>query len=325
MSASSTGLSQETRVSTDQYLGAGIAFIVITSVGVALRFVPIRRWNKIHTDDYVSVIALVFLIISLALTYRLVGLLADPNTTISQLLQWSQITNWFTTFTLWSSKAPILLLYTRLFGVKRWVKLLCYSILILIGLVDIAGGASVTGVCSPRGRPLTAELILNCSNASSIAGVALGIVSVITDGTIFIIPLPIIYKLQMNTRRKISLLFVFATGSVAIIVSALAVSYKYSGLHGSSSGLTDASLAFLAECAISIAVSCAPAIHACWSKLVVPSTFYSRVSSAFSRSSVRAPERSDSTHLKGSSIARIPSQSEMAIVSKQADSVTTLG
>ncbi|KAI1822653.1 hypothetical protein F4861DRAFT_381512 [Xylaria intraflava] len=317
MASASTGLSTATLVSPTQYLGAGIAFIVATAALIAARFIPVRRLNQFHVDDYLSVVALVFLTISLALTYRLVGLLADPNTTIFELVQWAQITNWFTTFTLWSSKAPVLFLYIRLFGVKTWVTWLCYSTLVLIGLVDIAGGASVSGVCDPRGGPLTPELVLNCSNASSIAGFALGIVSVITDGLIFVIPLPIIYRLEMNIRRKISLLFVFATGAVAIAVSALSASYKYSGLHGSPSGLTDASLSFLAECAIAIAVSCAPAVRNCWSKVVVPSAFYSQVSSGFSKQSLRRHGLSDSENLKESDISRTSSQPRGSEVGKQ--------
>ncbi|TRX87806.1 hypothetical protein FHL15_011299 [Xylaria flabelliformis] len=108
----------------------------------------------------------------------------------------------------------------------------------------------------------------------------------------------------MNTRKKISLLFVFATG-----VAAISVLFKYRGLHGSSSGLTDASLSFLAEASIAIAVSCTPAIHNCWSKFVVTSTFYSRVSSAFSKQSLRGHELADSNHLGGSSLTQIHSGS----------------
>ncbi|KAI1352834.1 hypothetical protein F5Y01DRAFT_313498 [Xylaria sp. FL0043] len=242
MATSSAELSTKTNVSAVQYLGAGIAFIVVTSFGVALRFIPSRDLKKVHVDDYVSIIALVFLTITHALIYRLVGLTSDPKTTIPELLQWSQVTNWFTTLTLWSSKVPILFLYIRLFGVKRWVKLLCSSTLVLISLADFAGAVSVSAVCYTRGRALTPQHILNCSNASSITSVALGFVSVITDVLIFVVPLPIIFRLKMNMRKKISFMFVFATGIIAIALSALAVSFRYKNLHGYSFGLTDASL-----------------------------------------------------------------------------------
>ncbi|KAI0809678.1 hypothetical protein GGR55DRAFT_648820 [Xylaria sp. FL0064] len=322
MATSSAGLSSETNVSPLQYLGAGIALIVVTSFGVALRFIPSRDLRKVHVDDYVSVLALVFLTVTLALIYRLVGLLSDPKTTIPELLQWSQVTNWFTTLSLWSSKAPILFLYIRLFGVKRWVKLLCSSTLVLISLVDIAGGVSVSAVCDLRGRTLTPQHILNCSNASSIASVALGIVSVITDSLIFVVPLPIIYRLKMNMRKKISFMFVFATGIIAIALSALAVSFRYRNLHGYSFGLTDASLSFLAECSIAIAVSCTPAIHNCWVKFVVTSTLYSRLSSAFSKQLLRGTEHSDSIRLKGLNVTQVPYKSRANKVSNEAGSVT---
>jgi hypothetical protein len=236
------------------------------------------------------------LIVSLALTYLLVGYLSDPTTSIDSLITLSQVTNWFTPTAMWSSKIPILILYIKLFGIKIWVRWVCWILIVVTSILFIAGAAYTSALCDTRGGALTPEFLFRCSNASSQSGVALGTVAIITDVLIFIIPLPIIAGLKLATRRKWALGLVFVTGFFGIVASGISTYYKYSSLNGSAVGLTNSMITTLVECAIAIIVGCVPAIAALWTRLVKRGGLFSRISASFSmRLSSKSTRTQDSS------------------------------
>jgi hypothetical protein len=230
-----------------------------------------------------AILAVIAFTGSLILTYKLVGYLSDPATSIDSLLTLSQVTNWFTPTAMWSSKIPILILYIKLFGVKVWLRWLCWGLIVLTSILFTAGAGYTCGMCDNRGRAFTPEFLFQCSNASSRSGVALGTVAIVTDIFIFIIPLPIIASLKLPTRRKWALALVFITGFFGIVASGISTYYKYSSLNGSSVGLTNSMITTLVECAIAIIVGCVPAIAGLWARLVKTGGFFSRLSASFSR------------------------------------------
>lgn len=113
---------------------------------------------------------------------------------------------------MWSSKAPILLLYVRLFGVKQWMRTICYLTLAITTIFFLVGPAVACAKCDLRGKPPSQEFLLACSNTTSVAGVVLGITAVITDAIVFVLPLPVIYQLKLAPQKKLGLLLVFMTG-----------------------------------------------------------------------------------------------------------------
>ncbi|CAH0051929.1 unnamed protein product [Clonostachys solani] len=288
-----TGISTGSGISQNTYLGAGIVLSVVSSGFVTARMTSNYLTKSTGLDDAFAVLAVASLVISLALTYRLVGYLSDPAVDITGLITMSHVTNWFTPIAMWSSKVPVLLLYVRLFGIKRWLRYTCWILVVVTGLIFTAGAAYTSAICNTNGNPITPVFMLECSNAASHAGVALGTVAIVTDVIIFVLPLPIIVKLKMSARRKGGLFLVFFTGLLpggpadkkpsGIIASAISTYYKYSSLNGSSVGMTNSMITTLVECTVAIMVGCVPAIASLGIRLNKEGGLLSRWSATLSR------------------------------------------
>lgn len=144
-----------------------------------------------------------------------VSLYVTPIFRLSSLtveIQLSYATTWVGSLAMWSSKAPILLLYILLFGIKTWVKIVSITTLVVTGIIFLTMASFVTAKCSPNGATVDASFIAVCSKASTQAGIVLGITSVVADGVIFVIPIPAILRLKLTARKKIGLCLIFSTG-----------------------------------------------------------------------------------------------------------------
>jgi hypothetical protein len=117
---------------------------------------------------------------------------------------------------MWTSKAPILLLFIRLFGVSKPLRFTCYAILFFTAVAYLLGAAIPSALCTPKAVDFTDPMALMnlalCSKRSSQAGVALGVVSLTTDLIILVIPLPFITKMHLPFDKKIGLIAVFLVG-----------------------------------------------------------------------------------------------------------------
>ncbi|VUC36522.1 unnamed protein product [Clonostachys rosea] len=234
-----TGISTGSGIPQNTYLDAGIVLFVVSSAFVTTRIISNYLAKSTDLDDAAAALAITSLLCSLTLTYRVAGYLLDPMANITGLIRMSHATNWITALAMWSSKVPILILYDRLFGVKKWLRYTCRILAIVTGLLFTAGAAYTSAVCNTHGNPVTPVFMLKCFNSASHSGVALGIVAILTDVFIFVLPLPIIMKLKMSARRKGGLFLVFFTGFLGIIASAVSTYYKYTSLNGSSVGMTN--------------------------------------------------------------------------------------
>lgn len=112
------------------------------------------------------------------------------------------------------AKLPILFLYLRLFGSQRWLRVICYIILVVTALTFL-GCAIYTGVhCSPRHKILNEPYLLGCVGSTLYSTVVRNIISLIADMVILLLPLPIIVKLHLPFHRKLGLACVFMAGSL---------------------------------------------------------------------------------------------------------------
>lgn len=114
-------------------------------------------------------------------------------------------------FSMWTAKVPVLLLYNRLFGIRRWMRLSCYATLVITGLVILIGDAYNAALCMPR-PALDPLYVANCNRVSSTVGIVCGFVGVFADAVIFVLPLPVIANLHVPLSRKIALAVAFLFG-----------------------------------------------------------------------------------------------------------------
>jgi len=112
------------------------------------------------------------------------------------------------------AKLSIFMFYLRTFGPNRWTRHLTYFG-ITVNLVVYSGTTIAFGVLCVR-RPgetwIQDQLTHRCLYNTKAVGYLQGSFGVVSDLFIFILPLPVIWNLQMPTRRKVGVMAIFATG-----------------------------------------------------------------------------------------------------------------
>lgn len=109
------------------------------------------------------------------------------------------------------AKASMLLFYTRLFGISRPFRYTCYTLMAL-----------VTGYCTAmilanifQCRPIHAGWDFfypgHCASLQNIT-VATGVLNILSDVAIVIVPIPVILKLQLRPAKMFGLLAIFSSG-----------------------------------------------------------------------------------------------------------------
>ncbi|KAI1423244.1 hypothetical protein F5Y12DRAFT_554515 [Xylaria sp. FL1777] len=301
------------------YEGLGIALIVIASALVGARcFVNYQTAHgKLNAHDYVSVVGLSFLITTYAVNDIIIRTVSVPveSLDLPLLFRLAIVIIILVQGTLWFSKAPILLLYIKLFGVNRWLRYASYATLLITGLVYIAGLIFTLVMC-PTDK-VTLIAYQTCAHSNTLTGVISGFVSVIVDAIIFIIPIPVIFGLQLETSKKIGLSVTFLSGILGIAASIVALYYKYQALSGDGTQLIAPIFFFTIEAFVALAVGCAPAIRSFWIRYISKSTSNSTIGSGYShvlsaRASKKPPrnpisdwERSDE-HINRPHLAGLP-------------------
>lgn len=120
---------------------------------------------------------------------------------------------------IWSIKLSLFVLYVQVFRPLRWLRYLAYAGAVTTGLLYLAIMVAVIVLCVPRNGGhselayLTALDSPKCSNAQSIV-ILLGVMGLLSDLYLVILPLPAVWKLQLPFRRKLAVSAMFFTGSV---------------------------------------------------------------------------------------------------------------
>ncbi|CAI6043639.1 unnamed protein product [Clonostachys chloroleuca] len=256
---------QPSQLTPQAFLAAAVTLFVATAAFVAIRLWSNFKHIKIHVDDYLCVVALICLFWNAATFYVLISVLnKDPkDVTINWIntLAYSQATAHCI-----RQSSPPLFLYIRTFGVERWLRRTCHFLAIM-GFVGFISTATYTSVeCSPQRHEETPLFLFSCITAVTNGCIARASVSMAMDVPMFVLPIPVIWKLHMPLRRKIGLAMVFVVGIFAIAASALGLYFQKAQTGGSSSNFANALLVTVLESAIVIIVSCTPAIHLLWTR-----------------------------------------------------------
>jgi len=127
-------------------------------------------------------------------------------------------------------KVSILILYQRLFSLKRWMKILIYLGMGYIFLANAIATILFGALCAPRNgepyiiryqRPICVDNVNNLALATSI-------VNLVSDIYLLALPLPLVLKLQLSNKKKTGLVAIFMTGILyfgPILVSHLGLTF----------------------------------------------------------------------------------------------------
>ena len=112
---------------------------------------------------------------------------------------------------LWASKAPILLLYVELFGVKRWLRYSSYTTLVLRGVLMLVAMSMTFEACNLRVE-VDGPHRFRCSKRLVVAHIVSGLASLTADIIILCLPLHAISQLNLPLPKKIGLGVIFTSG-----------------------------------------------------------------------------------------------------------------
>ncbi|KAJ5919760.1 hypothetical protein N7454_009595 [Penicillium verhagenii] len=274
------------------FVGVATALCTLTASIIALRlWTNYNHLRKFQIDDYLIILALLFLIWN-AITFSLLMYVLNSNpddVTITHLTRLIAIGIASGNGAIYSAKLPLLFMLKRTFGIKKWLRWSCLTLIILGTLGGVITLLYAGISCSPDLHKPTTPFLFSCVDALTDATIARGSISLAVDVVTFILPIPIIVNLKMPLRRKIGLAFAFATGLLAIASSALGLYFQTAQSTESSTNfanallftsvyqlpispepLTDKRLTSVIESAVVVMVSCTPAVHLFWTKHAGP-------------------------------------------------------
>ncbi|KAI1390887.1 uncharacterized protein F4822DRAFT_394736 [Hypoxylon trugodes] len=265
-------MSSSTPITIQAAEGVGITLIVLATALVSARcFTNYSATNgKLTTDDYTSIVGLCFLIATFAVNDVLTRILTGPVESIDlvYLQKLSVVIIILVQATLWFSKAPILFLYLKLFGIHRWLRYISWLTLLISAMVYIAGLIFTLVRCPIDPSNATFPAYQVCAHSNTLTGVISGFVSVVVDGIMFSLPIPIIIGLNLKLSKKIGLGLTFFSGILGIVASVVALYYKWQALYGNGTQFIVPVFCFTIEGAVAILVGCAPAVKTFWSRYV---------------------------------------------------------
>jgi len=112
------------------------------------------------------------------------------------------------------TKASILLLYLRIFIVKRF-RIICWIMLAIVVSYMIASTCAAIFQCTPIPRAWDKTVPGTCISITMNWYANAGF-SIATDVIILLMPMPIIYSLRLQRNQKAGLMFVFALGGLYV-------------------------------------------------------------------------------------------------------------
>ncbi|KAJ5286063.1 hypothetical protein N7524_001369 [Penicillium chrysogenum] len=266
--------------------GTGISLIVLTSLVVGTRFAGlIRSFKDLKAEDYLLIVAYIFFLeLSILYIYiapaifRIAAVSAGtipPYATISEDGLRLQTVFFVTTSSLWLClwmvKFSLMAMYKRLLVGKKyiiaWWVIMGFCVLFIIGCI-LSSWLS----CSSFHAWFTAG---QCDTPRDHRAAVISLyyaygVDIATDLAIMILPIRLIWNLQMKTRQKLSIGGLFCFGWICIIVSTIRVVQ----LGETENGVPAPSWLALwgtIEASIAVMIGCCPGLYRVLKNAISPS------------------------------------------------------
>ncbi|KAN0092112.1 hypothetical protein V8E51_017959 [Hyaloscypha variabilis] len=207
-------------------LAATITVLVLSNASYVLRLVARRmQHQRLQADDYFMGLALPFSYIpAVCLLYGLTCGLGEHEVNVSKTDLRKFNISLFTLQRgnppcLFCVKTSILILYARLFRTPTF-KRVCIGVWVFTLCWAIAAFTSNILQCTPVSYFWNKAQPGHCiPNALITIGMTNGVLSFVGDLVILALPIPMIWKLQINTRRKMALNGIFLLGGFVCLTS----------------------------------------------------------------------------------------------------------
>ncbi|TAQ86649.1 hypothetical protein B7494_g5035 [Chlorociboria aeruginascens] len=208
--------------------------IVLTTFFTAARLVAKRATANFSIEDYFSIAAWV-MFIGYAATFMLQGQAGIGRHIWDIRISWA-ILMMFCVIN-WIAKTALILQMQRTFSPTRSgpVYIACQSLIWINLAFYTATFISLAVECMPTKR-IWDPLITSgyCINTGALL-ISMGVISVVSDLTILILPIWAIHHLRMSRKLKLGISAIFATGLLAFACSICRMAYTFPPLHSEDS------------------------------------------------------------------------------------------
>lgn len=119
--------------------------------------------------------------------------------------------------TVFFAKLSLFLLYLRIFSPDRWTRLMIYLGAITCFICYMVTAVTMTALCIPRHEEswIIALLSSRCHKAITMTYVQ-GVFNIVSDFYLLLLPIPVVWKLQLTLRKKIGISAIFMTGLLSV-------------------------------------------------------------------------------------------------------------
>ncbi|KAF4959155.1 hypothetical protein FGADI_1895 [Fusarium gaditjirri] len=211
-------------------IGVSVTLMALSAVMVGLRLWCRRERKMLGLDDVTAVVALACILgfgsSIIAMTHyglgRHIYTLSPQEIILYFRCFWLSIV--FYTYALFTIKLTFLIHYYRLMSVSnmRWLYLGALGFIILWGIYQVIG---VFFFCIPLQSFWDPRVKGHCVLSQPIMWLISGILNIVTDFAIIVMPLPIVWKLQLPRSQKIYLTSIFGLGSLTVAIAILRVQW----------------------------------------------------------------------------------------------------
>ena len=116
-----------------------------------------------------------------------------------------------------AGKISVCLLYLRLFP-QRWFKAAVFSVIVFQVAWAITVIVIAFAQCTPMGKQWHPRIPGHCINQVAYNGY-ISLPNIFSDAVVIVLPMPIIWKLQLSMSQKLALTSIFLIGSISMIAS----------------------------------------------------------------------------------------------------------
>ncbi|KAF2499359.1 hypothetical protein BU16DRAFT_523853 [Lophium mytilinum] len=249
--------------------------LVLTTVWVGFRLYA-RKMKRMSLplEDYFLLVALVLFYIMVIISFMMVYMggmghhLALLNaSTIQNLLKFSLASQVLYAVSLGLVKCSICLMLARIFFVRPFViaARVAMGFAAAWGLMTFLIGILICQPIQMNWDPTVKGG--KCGNQNA-AFTSVGIVDLLTDFFILLLPMPMVVKLQIPRANKIGLVCIFCTGGLTMAIGIVrVVAVTTVNFKDFSFAAKDAHIYSVVEVAIAIIVSCSPTLRPLFDKI----------------------------------------------------------
>ncbi|KAM0525736.1 hypothetical protein ACHAPE_000447 [Trichoderma viride] len=283
------------------------AIVAVSAVMLAFStiFIVGRVWvniRKLKTADWFAIIGYVLSVAYIGLIFSILKYAGH---------QWNAPACWFTGNYMkilfaqgmlvgpiaFFAKSAILLLYLQIFIAHTDMRIAVYVGIVFTGLVYWVTIPLEIAINAPHPGDTWADLLINGQVQKLLPwGVVQGSLAVVIDLYIFILPLPVLWRLNMSLRKRIAVCAVFFTALMGVIASVIGLIFRAQLLSTEDIIYTQNKcfICVIVENSIALIVGSVPAWKAIWKKHIITSKLYQTLTSKLHSNDTG---HSDGTHI----------------------------